>query len=115
MKKSILTTIFLCAASGLSAQLKQDPKTSRYYSIPNAREINQNDYHQLVWACKDILRNHERQHSAFFAKYPDLRRSSGYNLSLKAGNEAVMQYLQRIATPTSMRLLADLQERNFGI
>lgn len=32
----------------------QDAKTFRYYSVPASAEINQDEYHFLVWDCKDL-------------------------------------------------------------
>ncbi len=113
MNKCISILIFLCLTitANLSAQLKQDPKTFRYYSIPATREINKNEYHQLAWTCKDILKNYIQQKEALFAQY-----GSGTRLGDNhEGKAAVTQYLQRIATKTSIRLLEDLQAEDFNI
>jgi hypothetical protein len=115
MNKYILTLILLCITGDFYAQLKQDPKTARYFSAPATQDINQNEYHQLVWACKDILNSYAQQHAALLAQYPGATRSSAYDPNNQQGKGAVVQYLQRMATPTSMRLLADLQAINFNI
>lgn len=115
MKKLIIMTLMIVSISPLIAELKRNPTTCRYSSIPATREINQDEYHQLVWACKDILSNYAQQHEALLAQYPDLCRSSSYDPDNNAGKAAVLQYLQRMATPTSLRLLSDLQSINFAI
>jgi len=115
MNKSLITLLFLCAVGSLSADLKQDPKTARYYSIPATGDINQSEYHQLVWVCKDILNKYAQQHAQLLVQYPGACRSSSYDPENWAGKNAVTQYLQRIATSTSMRLLSDLVKINFCI
>lgn len=97
------------------AGLQLNPTTYRYYSVPANPNINQNEYHILVWQCKDILMNHAQSHAALLAQYPGAVRSSAYDPNNIAGKNAVEQYLQRIATPTSVRLLEDLKKKNFVI
>lgn len=115
MNKSLITLLFLCAVGSLSADLKQDLKTARYYSIPATGDINQSEYHQLVWVCKDILNKYAQQHAQLLAQYPGASRSGAYDPENWAGKNAVTQHLQRIATSTSMRLLSDLEKINFCI
>ena len=82
-----------------------DPVTHRYYTIPTSPEINQNEYHSLVWQCKDL----KKQHSAMVAQYQAWNSSFG-----RSGAQAMItEHLQRIATPTSIRLLEDLKKKDF--
>ena len=115
MKKLLISISILMLTLPLCAELKQDPTTCRYYSHPSNQEINQNEYHQLVWACKDILKYHAQEHAALLAQYPDMYRSGSYDPENKAGKAAVLEYLQRVASLTSMSLLADLKNINFAI
>jgi hypothetical protein len=115
MKKLSISISILTFVLPLYAELKRDPATYRYCSIPSSQEINQNEYHQLVWTCKDILEHYAQEHAALLAQYPGVYRSGSYDPNNKAGKVTVLQYLERIANPTSMRLLADLKNINFAI
>lgn len=110
-----INLIFTVGFTGsLLAELKYNPATCRYYSDPATPNINQNEYHQFVWACKDILRRYAQEHAALLARYPGVMGSSAYDPQNKAGKVAVVEYLQRLATPISIRLLNDLQQINFN-
>ena len=104
--------IFIILLSFLSlaclAELKQDSTTFRYYSAPQSQGINQDEYHKLVWTCKDII----RQHSAYMAQFAGGGRSS---YGVYGAQQKITEYLQRIATPTAVRLLSDLKQKNFNI
>ena len=80
----------------LFAELMQDAKTFRYYSIPASSEIDQDLYHYLFWNCKDLK-----------------KIGVQYQVPLHMQNKIITEYLQRIATPTSIRLLEDLQKKDF--
>jgi hypothetical protein len=116
MKKLVIMMLTVSGSVfSLNAELKRDETTCRYSSIPATSGINQNEYHQLVWSCKDILSNYAQQQRSLLARYPGAYRSSSYDPENKAGQAAVSQYLQRIATITSLRLLSDLKNINFAI
>jgi len=106
MKKLLMAISMLSFALPLCGELKRDHATYRYYSLPAAPDINQDEYHILVWQCKDIITQHRA------ATAGSLGASSW---KLRGGGAMVSEYLQRIATPTSLRLLADLQKINFAI
>lgn len=86
----------------LASDLKYDLVTCRYSSVPATPDIDQNQYHQLVWQCKDIKNYYDNM-------------SVGGIPVVPASHRAIYQYLQRIATPTAIRLLQDLQKNNFAI
>jgi hypothetical protein len=97
MKKILMAFLMMGLMSAvLFAELMQDAKTFRYYSIPASSEINQAEYHYLVWDCKDLQKT-----------------GASYRVPVQIQNKIITEYLQRIATATSIRLLADLQKKNF--
>ena len=105
----------------------------RYYSIPATAEINQNEYHELAWACKDIEKECIKYWRSILQAKQDIAAKyagGGYgslhkeisnmqkNMSSLVHNlkvEQITLYLQRVATLTSMRLLSDLKELDFKI
>ena len=114
MNKYMLTLLFLGLIGNVSAKLEFDSNTGRYYSTPVTKEINQNEYHKLVWACKDIQKNCYNQQAALNAKYAGCGNGSHNNAyGPEYVKNMIIDYLNRIATPTSMRLLKDLHEINF--
>lgn len=116
MEKILFFVAFLSLSNIILAKLQKDPVTGRFYSLSSMTEvINQSEYHQLVWTCRDILRSYAREHAALLAAFPGAIRSSNYDPHNIAGKNAVLEYLQRIATPTSLKLLADLKEIDFNI
>ncbi|HZW60737.1 MAG TPA: hypothetical protein VFF04_00780 [Candidatus Babeliales bacterium] len=109
--------LFLMFPVYLISEMKQDPKTFRYYSWPMTREINQNEYHIMVWNCKDIISNAAALQASLNARMAGYARNGSYlqaygPLYIK---KKIEEYLQRIATPTSVRLLEDLRMQNFII
>lgn len=114
-KNTLLVLAVLFLSTNLFSKLKKDPNTFRYSSTPASNEINQNKYHELVWNCKDILKAYKDKHNRFLAQYPDAINSSAYDPDNLEGKNAVAEYLKRISTPTSIRLLKDLQEIKFNI
>ncbi|MFH1644491.1 MAG: hypothetical protein ABIA74_04940 [bacterium] len=83
-------------ATPLWADLQQDQKTGRFYSVPFSSDINQNEYNDLMQLCC-IMCQACLTYSIF-----------------KATNAETIQmlssYLQTIGTPTSKRLIADIQK-----
>ncbi|MEX0848611.1 MAG: hypothetical protein WD055_00080 [Candidatus Dependentiae bacterium] len=106
VRLSILASCFILL--NLNAELKQNPNTFRYYTVPNAPGINQGEYHQMVWICKNII----KQHYAYMTQFAGGGRSS---YGLNGAQWKTTEYLQQVATPTSARLLADLKQINFNI
>jgi len=107
MKKILLlTSLMILSFIPLFAELKRDPKTKRYYSLPLSG-INQTEYHLLVWKCKDV----EDQFLNMRA-----RLAGGGRSSFTVGGKEMMitEFLERIATPTSIRLLEDLKKLKFN-
>jgi hypothetical protein len=116
MKRLFIAILILHSSTAfLNAKLEHNSATGRFYFSPATPEVDQNEYHTLVWACKDILNRYAQQHQAFLAQYPGAMQSSAYDPNNQAGKNAAKEHLQRIATPTSMRLLADLSSINFNI
>lgn len=97
----------------LSAELVREPKTCRYYSIPASPEINQNEYHALVWHCKDIMQRCAVLHMNILEQM-GCHGSHAKMYDQAHARNLVIEYLQRMATPTSMRLLEDLNKNNFA-
>ncbi len=102
-------------STALFAELMQDAKTFRYYSIPASPEINQLLYHAIVWDCKDIQKFWAEQQAALNTQFAGNNRGGSYQqiygpLYVKT---QITEYLQRIATPTAIRLLEDLKKNNF--
>jgi hypothetical protein len=96
MKKLLMVTFVLMTTIYLSAELMRDPKTFRYYTSPEAKGINQGEYHAMVWQCKDLQ-----------------KVGAECRVPLHVQNKIITEYLQHIATPTSIRLLEDLKKNNF--
>jgi len=99
----------------MHAELMQDAKTFRYYSIPATSDINQLLYHALVWDCKDIQKFWAGQQAALKAQFAGNNRGGSYQqiygpLYVRS---QITEYLQRVATPTAIRLLEDLKKNNF--
>lgn len=105
----LFNLIFIVGFTGpLFAELKYNPTTYRYYSLPATPNINQDAYHNLVWQCKDL----KQQHQAMVAS------SGGSGISsfaIHGAQQMIRDHLQRIATPTSIRLLDDLKAINFDL
>lgn len=95
----------------LSAEMKYNPSTYRYYSIP-LKGINQTEYHDLVWQCKDIMQQSDNEFQAHCAIYAGYGYDS-YMRNYDGGKSKVDQFLQRLTTPTAVRLLNDLKELNY--
>lgn len=114
MKKLLMISFVLMNVSYLSAELMRDAKTFRYYSSPTTPGINQDEYHALVWQCKDIQKFAAEQQSALNNRMSDQGNGSYRNAygPLYVKN-MITEYLQRVATPTSIRLLEDLKKNNF--
>jgi len=108
MKKILICVLLALLAGTANPELVQDPKTFRYYSLPDSPEIDQNLYHILVWNCKDVR-------SQFIASIIRISGGNGGHggVWMYGPQRAVTTYLQRIASPTSIRLLEDLQKINF--
>ncbi len=104
----MMVILLLNLTSALNATLHYDKKTCRYTTTPAAQNIDQNLYHKLVWECKDILEYHLQEYIAIMNM--GCNRLDLSNLVEKA---AVEKYLKRLATPTSLRLLADIQALKF--
>lgn len=81
----------------LLADLQQNPTTGRFYSIPMSPDINQTEYDHLMQICC-LMCSACLTYSVF-----------------KCNNDAeavsmLHSFLQKIGTPTSKRLMADIKK-----
>jgi hypothetical protein len=113
MKKLLMITFVLMTPMYLSAELMKDSKTFRYYTSPATQGINQDEYHALVWQCKDIVKHCAAQQAALNAQFAGQRGSYQQTYGQLYVKNMITEHLQRLATPTSIRLLADLEKKNF--
>ncbi len=126
LKKILLSTIVLLLTNQASADLMKDSKTCKYYTSSAAQSINQDEYHQLVWKCKDIQQQCYDQQTIIYAQQSAiLAQYNCGNCSLRDQRDAgqkdvnnvvasqIRVFLQRVATTTSIILLADLQKCKF--
>ena len=110
VKSILFLTISFLSTEYILADMRYDGRTCRYSSIPASAEINQNDYHLMVWTCKDI----KNRHSAMVHQSLMSGCNRGSSFSESGAQVMITEYLQRIATPTSIRLLEDLRKKNFA-
>lgn len=103
--KKLLAVISMFAIQSLFAELHYDKQTYRYHSSPLSPEVNQAEYHQLVWHCLDLV----KQHRIMVERYQAAR--SGF--AAAGAKPDIVEFLSRLATPTSIRLLQDLEKINF--
>lgn len=117
----------LISASPVSADLMRDSKTFKHYTSPVVQGVNQDEYHLLVWKCKDIQQQCSAQQAIVYNQQSQLlAQYGGGRCSLRDQMNAgqanlpnviavqITAFLQRMATPTSIRLLEDLQKCKFN-
>jgi len=93
MKKILVTLISLTIANFIFADIKYDPSTKKFHSIPASKSVNLDEYNALVEQMQFI----ERQ----------CWNSGVYGKKVR---DQIFSYLMLLKTPTSLRLLSDLKK-----
>jgi len=100
MKKIFLITLFTAFTSSMVADMQFQKSTNTYSTSPDAHNIDQKAYNELVW----------------FLEFMNVNFSTHYvvkNDAVKTNQAAcnmIEIYLRAIGTPTALRILADLQK-----
>ena len=95
MKKLLLSLLILAPSASLFADLKQDPKTGKYYTVPASPYINQIEYDHLMSKIERMTKE--------YLKNPYSPATNLNDTSLK-----IFTYLATINTPTAERLMMDI-------
>lgn len=82
-------------------------------TLSDSKSFSENEYHILLWHCRDILNIYAQENNNVLASYT----SGGIMLPAPYGpdiiKESVTEFLQAIDTPTALRLLTNLKATNF--
>jgi hypothetical protein len=105
VKKFLGIAIATLISSTLQADIKWDPTTCVYYSIPMTADINQREYNDLYWKCYGILFNLE----AFYigAGILDGKR---FELDGETVRQQIFAYLRKVNTHTAYRFIEDIKK-----
>lgn len=93
MNKFFLILAAIIVTFKLSADIKYDPSLQRFYTIPQSSSINQDEYHALL--IQTTIISIQCWNNGVYGK--PLRQQ-------------ITSYLKTLNTPTSLRVLADLEK-----
>ncbi len=83
-------------------------------TLSHSKIFSENEYHILLWHCRDILNIYAQENNNVLAPYT----SGGIMLPAPYGPEVVKQsitkFLQAIESPTALSLLTSLRTTNFN-
>lgn len=98
MNKFLITTIISSVVPHLSADMVYDPVNNTIYSTPQNSSINNREYVVLLIEC-GIIVSRIRNNDMWYGQ-----KTSEQNILRQ-----IFSHLQKIGTPTALRLLTDLQ------
>lgn len=117
-KLLFLTLIFIshhsiCMTESLTTFLNDKIITAQQ-TLSHSTSFSENEYHILLWHCKDILNRYAKENNDWLAPYA----SGGVMLPAPYGpkiiKQSVTKFLQAIKTPTAISLLTHLKATNFN-
>jgi hypothetical protein len=83
-------------------------------TLSHSKSFSENEYHILLWHCRDILNRYAQANHNQLAPYT----SGGIMLPAPYGpdiiKESVTKFLQAIESPTALSLLTNLRATNFN-
>ncbi len=93
---SMIFASLIISSFTLQADLQQDQTTGRFYSIPMSPNINQTEYNDLMQLCSLMCQAR--------LMYSVIKDTDEETVSM------LHSYLQKVGTPTSKRLIADIKK-----
>lgn len=105
MKKHlILIALVLGFSFPLLAEMKKDPVTNKFYSIPASPDINQEEYNELLFRCYWMSDQIIMSLQSF--------KGSNDKMVKQVIAASADSFLRAVRTKTAFRLITDLQKLN---
>ena len=108
MKRIVLPMLSLFSVGLLYGDMKYDPATDTFFSLPRTKEVDQHEYERLVYSYKEMFVT-----TFGIARVIADEANNGQSITQQEKNafrEWFIRYLKNIGTPTALRLIQDIRK-----